>query len=193
MADVATHMMRIQWRQLDWKRIATVATIGLLLGLGIAIWRAGNEEFPQPNGGETIMKGTAEGRRAQLASWEFTYDRATTLGDQVTQEIDGVRNGVYYKNNKPFVRMHADRVIYNSATHDFRVVGPAHFDVDDKGKTRTLDTNNATWTEATQTLRIPGTVTIGSENGAKLTVTNVAIDLREGRYTVGRIQGSANP
>jgi len=185
--------MRIEWHRLDWKRIATIALVGLLLGLGIAIWHAGNEDIPQPNGAQTIMRGTAEGRRAQFASWVFTYDRAVTLGDQVTQEIDGIHDGVYYKNDKPFIRMRADRVIYNSATHDFSVPGPVHFDIDDKGKTRTLDTSNATWTDATQTLRIPGTVTIGSENGAKLVVDNVTVDLREGRYTLGKIQGSATP
>ena len=180
-------------RNVDWKRVATFAVIGLLIGLGIAIWRAGNEELPQQNGVQTINKGTAEGRRAQFASWEFTYERATTLADGITQEIDGIRDGVYYRNRKPFVHMRADRVIYNSATHDFTVSGPVHFDVDDKGKNRTLDTRDAVWNDGNQTLRIPGTVVVGSEGGARLTITGVTINLQSGQYTLGKISGGATP
>ena len=178
--------------RIDWKRLATLATIGILIGLGIALWRAGNVNLPEQSA-QTITKGVAEGRRAQFASWEFDYDRATMLGDQISQEIDGIHDGVYYKAGKPFIRMRADRVIYNSATHDFTVSGPVHFDIDDKGKTRTLDTNNATWIDATQTLSIPGNVTVGSEKGARLVLTDVTIDLQAGRYTVGKVRGGATP
>ena len=185
--------MSIEWKKLDWRRLATIATIGVLIGLAIAIWHAGNEELPQQNDAQTITNGTAEGRRAQFASWQFTYDKATTLSDNVTQEIDGIRDGVYYKGGKPFIRMHAQRVIYNSLTRDFSVVGPVHFDIDDKGKTRTLDTENASWYEGTQTLRIPGKVTIGSQNGAQLLVNNVTINLQTGDYKIGKIEGGATP
>ena len=180
-------------RKVDWRRVATFAVIGLLVGLGIAIWRAGNEELPPQNGVQTITKGVAEGRRAQFASWEFTYASATTLADGYTQEIDGIRDGVYYKSGKPFVHMHADRVIYNSATHDFTVSGPAHFDVDDKGKTRTLDTRDAVWNDGSQTLHIPGDVLVGSEGGARLRITGVTINLQSGQYTLGKIRGGATP
>ena len=190
---MSTIQTKIDWKRIDWKRLATIATIGVLVGLAIAIWHAGNEDLPQQHGAQTITNGTAEGRRAQFASWQFTYDRATTLDDQVTQQIDGIRDGVYYKGGKPFIRMRAERVMYNSLTRDFSVQGPVHFDIDDKGKTRTLDTNNASWSDNSQTLRIPGKVTIGSENGAQLLVTNVTIDLRTGDYKVGKIEGGATP
>lgn len=179
--------------RVDLRRLATIATIGLLLGLAYALWSAGEENIPPPSQTQTMVSGEAEGRRAQFASWEFTYDSATTLPDQVTQEIDGIRDGVYWKDGKPFIRMHADRAIYNSLTHDFTVNGPAHFDIDDHGKIRTFDADRAVWTDANQTLRIPGIATVGSEHGARLTVSNITVDLQTGQYTVGKIEGSAIP
>jgi len=180
-------------KRVDLKRLATIATIGLLIGLGFALWSAGEENLPPPNTTQTMFSGQAEGRRAQFASWEFTYDKATQLPDQVTQEIDGIHDGVYWKNGKPFIRMHADRAIYNSLTHDFTINGPVHFDVDDHGKIRTFDTDNAVWTDTNQTLRIPGTATVGSRNGARMQVSNVTVDLNTGQYTIGKIEGSAIP
>jgi hypothetical protein len=175
------------------KRLLTVATVGLLLGLAFALWRAGEEDIPPPTETQTLSRGEAEGRRAQFASWEFTYDSATTLPDQVTQEIDGIHDGVYWKNGKPFVRMRADKAIYNTLSHDFTVEGPVHFDIDDHGKVRTFDTNNAVWYDANQTLRIPGTATVGSRGGARLTLSNITVDLNKGQYTIGKIEGSAKP
>jgi hypothetical protein len=140
-----------------------------------------------------MQNGEAEGRRQQFASWSFTYDKATTLGDQVTQEIDGIHDGVFYKDGKAVARMRADRAIYNTMSHDFSVTGPAHFDIDDHGKIRTLDANSATWTDSMQTLHIPGPATISSKLGGRLIVENVTVDLRSGQYTVGKIEGSAVP
>ncbi|MGA3036585.1 MAG: hypothetical protein ABSE64_03790 [Vulcanimicrobiaceae bacterium] len=174
------------------KRLALIATIGLLLGLGFALWRAGEEDLPPPTQTQTMNEGQAQGRRAQFASWQFTYNSATTLQDGVTQQIDGIHDGVYLKNGKPFVRMHADRAIYNSLSHDFTVNGPVHFDVDDHGKIRTFDASYAVWTEANQTLSIPGDATVGSGH-ERLTVSNVTVDLSKGQYTIGKIQGAAQP
>lgn len=174
------------------KRLALIATVGLLLGLGYALWSAGEENLPPPMETQTMKTGEAQGRRAAYASWEFTYDNATTLQDGVTQEIDGIHDGVYWKAGKPFMRMHADRAIYNTLTHDFTVNGPVHFDVDDHGKTRTFDANYAVWTESNQTLRIPGSATVGSGK-ERLTVSDITVDLNKGQYTIGKIQGAAQP
>jgi len=174
------------------KRLALIATVGLLLGLGYALWQAGEENIPPPTETQTMKTGDVQGRRAQFASWQFTYDSATTLADGVTQEIDGIHDGVYLKNGKPFVRMHAQRAIYNSLTHDFTVNGPVHFDIDDHGKMRTFDADYAVWTDSNQTLRIPGNATVGSGD-QHLTVSNVTADLARGEYSIGKIQGAAQP
>ncbi len=174
------------------RRLTLIATIGLLLGLGFALWRAGEEDLPPPTQTQTMKTGEAQGRRAQFASWQFTYDNATTLQDGVTQEIDGIHDGVYLKGGKPFIRMHAERAVYNSLTHDFTVNGLVHFDINDHGKTRTFETDYAVWTDINQTLRIPGTATVGSGN-QHLTVTDITVDLSKGQYTIGKIQGAAQP
>ena len=179
--------------KVDWKRLATLASIVLLLALGFALWQAGQENIPPPSDTQTLEKGQAEGRRGQFASWEFTYDRATTLSDQVTQEIDGIHDGVYWKSGKPLMHMRAQSAVYNSLTHDFTVNGPIHIEIEDHGKIRTFDANAASWTNSTQTLRIPGTATVGSEHGARLTVVNITVNLSTGQYTLGKIQGGATP
>jgi hypothetical protein len=179
--------------KLDLKRLAAIATIGLLLGLGYALWQAGQENIPPPSDVQTLEKGRAEGRRGRFASWEFVYERATTLQDQVTTQIDGIHDGVYWKDGKALVHMRAQMAIYNNLTHDFSVSGPMHLDVDDHGKIRTFDADAATWTDATQTLHIPGPATVGSRHGARLVLSNVTVDFRSGRYTIGKIEGGATP
>lgn len=179
--------------KLDWKRIATIAVIVLLLALGYALWRAGADDISPPTTLQTMNNGQAEGRRATTAAWEFTYDKAITLGDQVTQEIDGIHDGTFWKKGKPVAHMRADRAVYNTVTHDFTVNGPMHITIDDHGKTRRFDANSATWSESQQTLRIPGPATIGSGTSSKLIVSDVVVDLRTDQYTIGKIEGSATP
>jgi hypothetical protein len=184
--------------QVDLRRLATIATIGLLIGLGYALWQAGEENLPPPSNVQTLDRGVAQGRHAEFASWEFTYDSATTLSDQVTQEIDGIHDGVYWQPGQkhegtPFIRMRADKVVYNSMSHDFRVDGPAHFDIDDHGKMRTFDTDLAIWSDTTQILRIPGNAWISGADGGRLTVSDITVDVRSGQYTIGKIEGSAVP
>lgn len=179
--------------RLDRKRVATVIVIVLLAALGYGLWRAGADDIPPPTTLQTMNNGQAQGRHATSASWEFTYDKATTLGDQITQEIDGIHDGVYWKNGKPVAHMKADRAIYNTLTHDFTVNGPVHVTVNDHGKSRRFDANAASWSESQETLRIPGPATIGSGISSKLTVWNVVVDLHTDQYTVGKIEGSAVP
>jgi hypothetical protein len=179
--------------RMDRKRVVTIVVIVLLLALGFALWRAGEDNIPPPTTLQTMRNGEAEGRRATSASWEFTYDKAITLGDQITQEIDGIHDGTFWKNGKAVAHMRADRAVYNTMTHDFSVNGPLHVTLDDHGKTRVFDANSATWSDAQEILRIPGPATIGSGVSSKLTVTNVVVDLRTDQYTIGKIEGSATP
>lgn len=180
--------------RLDWKRIATIVTIVLLLILGFALWRAGEENIPPPTEQQTMLNGKAEGRRAQFASWQFTYDRATTLSDQVTQEIEGIHDGVYWKDGKVVAHMRAQRALYNTLTHDFSLTGPVHFEFLEKGKMRTFDADSASWSESLETLHIPGPATLSTKHfGGRLVVENVTVDLRSGQYTVGKIEGSGVP
>lgn len=175
------------------RRLLTYAAVGAAIGLGIALWRVGIENVPQPSGLQTLTQGKAEGRRQQFASWEFTYDRATTRADGVTQEIDGIHDGVYYRNGKPIVHMRADKIIMNSATHDFTVAGPVHFDVDDKGKTRRVDANDAAWNQAAQLLTIAGKLTVGSDSGAELVLAGLTANLQTGEYRLGKVYGGYTP
>ncbi|MBV8149997.1 MAG: hypothetical protein JO101_00100 [Candidatus Eremiobacteraeota bacterium] len=175
------------------KRLIWLALIGVALGLGIALWRVGLETLPPQSNEQVLTKGVAEGRRQRYASWEFTYDSATTRADQITQEIDGIHDGVYYRDGKPVVHMRAQRVIMNSATHDFTVDGPVHFDVDDKGKVRTVDTVSAMWSQSAQLLTLPGKVTVGSEGGATLVLSGLSANLQTGQYRLGKVNGGYTP
>lgn len=175
------------------KRLATVGVIVLLLALGYGLWRAGEDNIPPPAVLQTMLNGEAEGRRANYTQWEFSYDKAVTLNDQITQEIDGIHDGVFWKNGKAMIHMRGDKATYNTVTHDFTVNGPVHFDIDDHGKIRTFDADSANWNDGQQTLRIPGPATIGSRRGGHLVVQNVTVDFKTGQYTIGKIEGSAVP
>jgi hypothetical protein len=173
-------------------RIAWGVVVVALASLAFVLWRAGNDTIaPNRNEPSTATHGRIEGRRAQFAAWSFDYDELITAPDQVTRTVVGIHDGVYYKDGRVFARMRALKITANTGTNDLTIDGHLHVAIDDKGKTRTLDTDRGTWSNGQQTLHLPGEVAVGSEGGARLMLHDVSVNFATGDMKVGRMTGGA--
>ena len=98
------------------RRIAIVATIALVALLGLGIYKAGLDETPPPPLSTDIIfhEGIAHGERIKTRSWSADYDRLVSNADQTVLDLDNVRNGVIYKNGKPYLHVRASHMTVNS-------------------------------------------------------------------------------
>jgi hypothetical protein len=103
--------------------------------------------------------------------------------------ISGVHNGVLLRKGKPFVKMTAAHLSVNTVTDDFSANGPIHLVIVDPKHHRTLDTDAAIWTNASQILTLSNPVTV-DDDGAKMVVKNVTIDFHNGTSKAGPMQGN---
>jgi hypothetical protein len=170
--------------------LAILAGLGLLVFVGVGIYRAGLELPVAPSAQPVVIEhGLAQGRRMTGPSWRFDYDTVQTSPDGSLSEITGVRNGILYRKGKPFITLRAAHLSLNTVTNDFSASGPIHLRILDPKHHRTLDTDAAIWTNASQTLTLSHPVTI-RDDGAKIVVKNVTIDFAKGTSRAGPIEGS---
>jgi hypothetical protein len=172
--------------------LGIVAGFALLVFVGVGIYRAGLDLPPAPVAQPVVIEhGLAQGRRITGPSWRFDYDTVQTSPDGSLSDINGVHDGILYRKGKPFMAMTAARLSVNTITDDFSASGPVHLRTLDPDHPRTLDTDAAVWTNASQTLTLSHPVQIDDE-GAKAVVTNVTIDFKTGKSHAGSIRGAIN-
>lgn len=172
------------------RALAIAAGFALLVFVAIGIYRAGLDLPPAPVAAPVVIEhGIAQGRRITGPSWTFDYDTVQTSADGSLSDITGVHNGVLYRHGKPYIRMTAAHLSVNTSTYDFSATGPIHLHIVDPAHRRTLDTDAAVWTNATETLALPHAVTI-DDDGAKMLVKGVTIDFTHGTSRAGPMKGT---
>ena len=174
-------------------RIFLIAGMLLVLAglayVGVGIYRAGGSVALPPGAQPMHLSfGTAEGRRVTGRSWTLHYDKIETSLDGTTASIQGLRDGTFYRNGKPFVRIRAKHVVVNTITNDITIDGPVSITTLDSPK-RTFSTNAATWNNFAQRLLLPHESTMRSGD-ALLRIATVAIDFRSGSVKLGRVAGT---
>jgi Lipopolysaccharide-assembly, LptC-related len=130
------------------------------------LYRAGGDiSVPPKNPVTTIIKhGTAVGDRLHLRSWELDYDSITIGPDGITNTLENVRDGRYYKNGKPYAAMKAKHIVVNTVSNDFVEKGPIEVrEIDGKHKV-TFTSDAAIYEAATQTLMLNNPTTILYDN-----------------------------
>ena len=169
--------------------------IGVALGLFaygvLRVYLAGFDALPPPQNSVPVVvgHGIARGERLTSHSWSIDYDKITTSEDQTFVTVDGVRNGIVYKNGKPYLKIRAAHVSVNMVTHDFTATGPIHIESLNKQKPRSFDTNSATWTDASQQLELSSPIVVTSP-GTSLHVQRLSLDVRTGRLHLEHIDGT---
>jgi hypothetical protein len=174
------------------KRPALIAAAALAAWVGYGIWTAGrNETMPPPSNGPVIFKtGSALGQRLNGRSWTAEYERITTSTDQTTLDLYGVKNGVIFRDGKPYLRVTAKHMTVNTVTRDFFASGALHVETIGKTPRRTFDTENANWNDALQTLTLPDRAKIGTGAALPLLVGSAVFNVKTGELDMRQVAGA---
>ena len=97
--------------------------------------------------GVVMKNGQAYGERMTSHSWSFRYRQAVARVGETIFDLDGVYDGLIYRNGKPYIRFRADHVTANTVTRNFAVKGAFHVDMLGDGPKRSLDTIDASGAE----------------------------------------------
>jgi len=164
--------------------------LGLLIWVGIGIYRAGGDVPPPATAPETkLTSGHAEGRRIDgKPSWSLDYDRIVASADTTIATLYNVRHGTIYKRGKPFMNLVAKQVVVNTLSNDFVVTGPMKLTEIDGQHDRHLTSDAANYSGALQTLILRHTSIISSD-GARVTVATATVNFRSGDLNLGPLVG----
>src|SRR5664279_2589093 len=167
-----------------------LAVLGLLIWVGVGIYRAGGDVPPPSTAQETkLTSGHAEGRRIDgKPSWSLDYDRIVASADTTIATLYNVRHGIIYKRGKPFMKIVAQQVVVNTLSNDFVVTGPMQLTEIDGLHDRRLTSDAANYSGAMQTLILSHPSKISSD-GARVTVATATVNFRSGDMSLGPLVG----
>jgi len=177
------------------KRAIALIAFVFIAWVGYQIYAAGRDETAPPAPQPIVMhKGNAHGERLSTPSWSIEYDNVVGNPDQTLLNLQGVRNGVFYRNGKPYLHLHAQQITVNTVTHDFSALGPFHVETVDHTHFRTLDTTQASWDQASKRLFLPKKTTIGTSASAQpLVADNITVYMEKGDIHMEHVRGSLSP
>ncbi|HET9393978.1 MAG TPA: hypothetical protein VFO29_10740 [Candidatus Rubrimentiphilum sp.] len=179
------------WRKIGWAA-GTIVLIWLIVGVVLA----GREPAPPVPGMQplTLHGGRVTGNRMSTKSWMFEYKKAEMSSDGTLATVDGVKQGVLYKNGKPYLSVTAEHVSVNTQTFDFTATGDVHVTQmqDAGGGSRSFDTDFIQWNNATKALMLPHPSVVRS-GGQTLKVTSINVNFRTGEIRFGGLQGGIEP
>lgn len=181
-----------------WRTILLVAALILIVWIAIGVFTAGGGPggSPPPAGQQqlTLHGGRVTGNRLSTKSWMFVYRKAEMSPDGVTASVDGIRQGVLYKDGKPYITMSAEHVQVNTQTFDFTAVGDVHLQqtAQQAGVNRSFDTDLIQWANATKALTLPHPSVVRSGDQT-LRVGSVSVNFNTGDMKLGKISGAIGP
>ena len=176
------------WKTFWWTlAIAVVAifTEGVVLS---------GSDMPPPPGAQAVIlgKGGVTAHRMSTKSWSLYYDKAQTSPDGSQADIDGIHNGVFYKNGKPYITISARHVSVNTVSNDFTATGDVHItQLKSGGLARSFDTDLIVWSNATKTITLshPSLIKTGAST---MTVARMSINVDTGAVHLGKVGGTIN-
>jgi|GEM_PF-5848890 len=173
------------------KAIVAAVVLAILVALGAVVYRAGLNEIPPPPPGSTVLEeAIGIGTRGSNNAWRFRAKRITTTPDGSITTLEDVESAALFKSGKPYLELHADRVIINVGTRDITVSGHVQLQSVNSPIARVLKTDVITWSNALQLLSIPTATTVTS-NGERLTLGSVRWNVATGEITVSKVDGTA--
>jgi len=163
-------------------RIAGVAIVAaLVLGVYFVIRDAGDLAGRSGDPNDILFKaGHAFGNRMTTRAWSVDYESAETNANHTLVDLRGVRNGVIFKDGKPYVRIKAAHVRVNTVTHDFDVDGGLHVEKVSPENVSSLDTTTGSWLDHSQYLVLGRPTTITMTNGETTHVQKVIVNIKTG-------------
>ncbi|MBV9403389.1 MAG: hypothetical protein JO018_06635 [Candidatus Eremiobacteraeota bacterium] len=178
-------MPRSSWRAFVW--VCAFATVGIVVE-GLIL--AGRDVGPPTGSTPAILaKGQISAHRWTTKSWSLEYDHAQMSPDGSYAEVDGIHNGVLYRNGKPYLSISAMHVTANTLSMDFTATGRVHIAQLQGAEARSFDTDLITWTNVTKMLTLAHPSIIKTGNGS-LTVDSASLNFATGAVHLGRIRGA---
>jgi hypothetical protein len=177
------------------KRIAVWIVVAIIVWAGYETYMAGKNEVSPPGPQPILMNyGKAHGERLSTPSWSIEYDNVVGNTDQTILNLQGIHNGIFYHNSRPYLRIRADHMTVNTITHDFTASGPFHIETVDHAHFRSLDTTAATWNDATKRLFLPQKTLIKTNSRTKsLTADTITVEVEKKSLHMENIRGSVLP
>ena len=181
-----------------WRLAALIAGAVLLVWVIVEIFTAGGGPggAPPPSGLQamTLHGGRVTGNRMSTKSWMFVYQHAEMSPDGVTASVDGIHQGVLYKDRKPYLSVDAQHVSVNTQTFDFVATGDVHITqaAQPGSASRSFDTDLIQWANATKSLTLPHPSIVRSGDQT-LRVATVNVNFNTGDIRLGKISGGIAP
>lgn len=178
-------MRRPKWRTFWW--VCGLAAGAILIeGLVLSV----RDTPALPGAAPAILaQGQISAHRWKTKSWSLEYDGAQMSPDGSLAEVDGIHNGILYRDGKPYLSISAKHVTANTFSDDFTATGRVHVAQLQGSEARTFDTDLITWTNVTKTLLLAHPSIIRAGKGT-LTVENASINFETGAIHLGRIRGA---
>ena len=178
-------------RKWPWKRITYVALAALGVYLVVGVILAGRDTPPLPPGqsGISLAGGHVRGNRITTKAWSFDYKTAQLSADGTTGTVEGVKDGIVYKNGKPHLRVSAERITIDTQALNFTAVGKVHVEMIGDPERRSFDTDLVTWTNGAKMLRMdhPSYLHSGDQT---LKIDGVTIDFEKNNVHITKVSGS---
>jgi hypothetical protein len=173
------------------KRVLIICAVAFTLFLIAGVLLAGRDETPLSRDSSVRFgQGHAEGRRLTTRSWSCDYDKMTANNDQTIMDVDGVHDGIIYREGKPYLRLRAQHFSVNTMTHDFSANGKLHVETVDRTHPRAFESDSLAWNEGAQTLTVNTPLTFYSESDEPLRVNNLIYDVHAGTLHLGMSEGA---
>ncbi len=173
-----------------WRTFAFVCGVALVAILAEGLILSGRD-IPPPMGSTPaiLAKGQISAHRWKTKSWSLEYDRAQMSPDGSYAEVDGIHNGVLYRDGKPYLSISAQHISANTLSDDFTAIGRVHIAELRGAQSRSFDTDLISWSNAMKTLTLAHPSIIKAGKGA-LTVESARINFATGAVHLGRIRGA---
>ncbi|MDP9018693.1 MAG: LPS export ABC transporter periplasmic protein LptC [Candidatus Eremiobacteraeota bacterium] len=172
-----------------WKTFWVVTAFAAVAIVAEGVILSGRD-LPPPPGTQPVVLGSGGVTAHHMSnkSWSLYYDHAQTSPDGSLAEIDGIHNGVLYRQGKPYITLSAKHVSVNTISDDFTATGDVHITQVKAGLTRAFDTDLVVWTNATKivTLSHPSVIKTGD---ATMTVQSMTFNVQTGAIHLGKIGG----
>src|SRR5271166_823273 len=104
------------WR---WGALAAGGALVIWLVVGVILAGIGTPPLPPDQTGITLNGGSVKGNRITTKSWSFDYKNAQLSPDGTTGTVEGVRDGIVYKNGKPHLKITAQRISVDTMSLNF--------------------------------------------------------------------------
>jgi hypothetical protein len=180
------------WRSWNWRRIRWIALLIVLIWFGVGVYLAGQNSPPLPPAQNIFIKNCMiRGNRISTRSWSFSCKNAQISPDGILATIDGVHDGILYKNGKPYLSIAAQHVSVNTQSFDFTATGDVHVVAlhPKDGISKSFDTDLVQWVNAAKMLQLPHP-SVFTTGGKALKVAAITVDFNKDQVRLGNVNGN---